>query len=254
MLGWSAVWISVMAVVMLTGAWRAFSELAYLALGFGLGLPTLLLPLVSPHPSERGRPWADRYAVRVNLWIAVVVWVGSYFITHYFFDVMGMRYGFPVEIHWEAAIVGRSDQSVPLFLYPLTQAYFITYYTIMAVVLRWARSVPALQRGVGYAVVTIALCYGVAWAETTAMAVELLRDVFSYASRERMMAFGSLFYALLFLCTLPLFTALEPELDRDPSHRRPLRTLALEALGASALGMALMDVVSSWLGPLATGG
>jgi cycloeucalenol cycloisomerase len=35
-------------------------------------------------------------AFRVNVWVAILSFVGNHFITHYFYTILGMRYTVPV--------------------------------------------------------------------------------------------------------------------------------------------------------------
>src|SRR5690606_14142472 len=141
---------------------------------------------------------------RLNLWIAIFVFFGSYVGTHYFFDVVGMRYGFPTRWNLAAGLVGDCDGEVPLFLYPLTQAYFMTYHVVMTVLLRWLSSRVELGR-VARASIIAGLAYVVAVGETLFMGTPALADVFEYADRGRMPAWGSMFSATYFVARMPVF-------------------------------------------------
>ena len=65
-----------------------------MAIGVAAALPCVLLPWWLGGP-ERGKPLAQRYWVKANLWIAIFSFVGNYFWTHYFYDLLGARYTFP---------------------------------------------------------------------------------------------------------------------------------------------------------------
>jgi len=253
----SPIWMAAMAYVVLTGAWRTFDDVTYMIFGLGLGLPPVLVPWVlgalQPGRFESDRPLLERHWIRANLWLWVVVFIGSYVISEYFFDVMGMRYGFPVTWTLDANVVGRGNGVVPLFLYPVTQAYFVTYHVGMTVALRRIRTGWSLGP-LGVAVTVLVLSYAVAFGETWFMASDLLSDVFRYPDRARMLGIGSLFYATIFVFSLPLYARLdEPAPDESatadadgdaPSNdTRTWWTLSLEAAGA---GMAAMLVMDAW--------
>jgi cycloeucalenol cycloisomerase len=207
---YSPIWIAFVGVVMLTGMYRGWSDVGYMLFGFGVAAPLVLVPFLTPRPEDaHQRPW-DTSWFRLNLWIAIFVFFGSYVGTHYFFDVVGMRYGFPTTWNLQAELVGHSDGSVPLFLYPLTQAYFMTYHVVMTVLLRWLSSRFSLGR-VAKALVIAVLAYAVAFAETFFMAIPALADVFEYADRGRMLAWGSVFYGTYFIVSLPVFARIDED-------------------------------------------
>ena len=59
--------------------------------------------------------------------IAIFNFAANYFGSEYFFDVLGMVYDYPmIELTFDSALVGSGEQRVPLIMYLLTQAYFIT--------------------------------------------------------------------------------------------------------------------------------
>lgn len=133
----------------------------------------------------------------------MLVFFGTYFGTHYFFDLMGMSYAFPSRWTFQALLVGKSDQVVPVFMYPLTQAYFVTYFTVLVVAHR--KITAAFQLGpLGRALAVLPLAYGIAFAETFFMATDLMTDLFSYEKRDKMLSLGSMGYATYFVVGLPL--------------------------------------------------
>ena len=69
-------------------------EWGYLAIGLGASLPCLLLPVLLQPQSERQRPFWQRHWVKANVWIAIFSFIGNYFWTHYFYDLLGASYTF----------------------------------------------------------------------------------------------------------------------------------------------------------------
>lgn len=241
MLLYSPVWIAFVGTVMLTGLYRSWDDPGYMLFGIAAAAPAVLIPYLRPHVDELQRPFWDTTWFRMNLWVAVLVWFGSYFGSHYFFDVLGMRYAFPTSWNLQAEVVGQSTGEVPLFLYPLTQAYFLTYHVGMSVLYRWLRTRFGL-RGVGRAIAVFVLAYAVAFAETFFMAIPALEDVFSYPDRTRMLTIGSLFYASYFVVSLPVFA----RLDEGPQGERQPWTL-LQTLGSSlAVSMVVLILLDLW--------
>jgi cycloeucalenol cycloisomerase len=244
-LAYTPVWIVAVAVVMLTGAVHRMGDAALLAFGLALMAPTVALPALLRGGPDRGRPFHEAYWFKFNVWIAIVAAVGSYFYTHFFFDVLGMRYGFPATWHLESELMRRPGNEVPLFLYPLAHTYFVTYYTLLTLGLRRLRRAWNLGRA-GTALAAAVLCYAMAFGETLFMANDLLADFFWYADRGRMLAWGSVAYGLVFLVTLPFVFGVDERRDR----RTPLATVVV---GAAAAGMFALVVLEAWalvLGPL----
>ena len=234
---YTPVWMALMALVMLSGAYRSWGELAYMAFGLAAGAPLLLLPIVLDAPLAE-RSALRHTCLRLNLWLALFVFVGSYVCTHYFFGVVGMRYGFPTQWTLEAELVGRGPGRVPLFLYPLTHAYFASYHVGATVVHRYLSArlgLGALAR----LVLLGLLAYGVAFGETFFMAIPALDDVFEYADRGRMLRIGSVFYGSFFIISLPAFAQVEAEAGAPWPYSR----VALSSLGT---GMAVVLILDLW--------
>ena len=131
------IWISLMIVTGLLGLTRNTGEIGSLIHAALIVLPLLLVPLLVHRESSLGRRWYQTYWFKANLYIFIFSFFGNYFGSEYFFDVLGMVYNYP-RIHWnfDSALVGSGRQHVPLTMYFLTQAYFMTYHTTAVVVLR----------------------------------------------------------------------------------------------------------------------
>lgn len=258
---YTPVWILAVAAVMLSGALKRWDDAGFMAFAVAVAAPLLVIPALAHRrvPALARAPWTRSYWLKFNLWIFIFVWIGTYFLTHYFFDVLGMRYAFPTRWTLGAALVGRSDATVPLFMYPLTQAYFVSYHAGMLVVLRRIRRALALDhlspgtarwpRQLLLALATLALAYGVSFAETLFMASDAISDLFWYADKPRMLRWGSLFYACYFLVSLPLLARLDEPTEPPGPVFSPGRA-ALEALAAGMLVFMILDALALLLGPL----
>lgn len=245
---YTPVWIAFVGVVMLTGLYSSWGDGGFMLFGLAAGAPLVLVPWLRPTPEEARRPFWQTSWFRQNLWIAIFVFIGSYFLTHYFFDVLGMRYRFPTRWNVQAVLVGAGEiegggREVPLFLYPLTQAYFMTYHVVMTVILRYLST--RFSLGVAAKILVVAvLAYAVAFAETFFMAVPAIGDIFEYLDRDRMLAYGSLFYASYFVVSLPIFA----RVDED----RPwgLTEIVASSLAAGMAVFILLDLWAAVIGPL----
>ena len=76
------------------------------------------------------------------------------------------------------------------------------------------------------------------------MAIPALGDVFEYADRGRMLAWGSMFYGTYFIVSLPVFARIDEE--------RPWSTWQVigSALAVSMGVFFLLDFWAKFLGPL----
>ncbi|GAB1317183.1 Cycloeucalenol cycloisomerase [Madurella fahalii] len=237
-------WILPVLLVMQTGVLCRWSDAEYLVFSLGVAAPSVLLPyfLISP---PRSTASSLPYWLKLHVWVAVLVCFGTYFGTHYFFDLMGMRYAFASATwHLESDVVGRSGQVVPLFMYPLTHAYFMSYFVFLVVAERRLRSLSGSDR-VGRGLLVVALAYGVAFAETYVMASPLLEDLFRYDDRERMLRVGSLGYASYFVVGLPMVK----RIDRA-GEEWGIGRVVIEALATCMGILVLLEVWAKVVGPL----
>lgn len=240
---YSAGWMIAVVLVILTGWIRAFEDVGYLVFSLAVGLPAVVGPLLLHGRRGDGRPWRESFWLKLNVWVFILVAFGTYFGTHYFFDLMGMRYGFPVAWTFDAEVVGRHGGAVPVFMYPLTQAYFVTYYVGLTVVLRWLVRRFSLGR-VGLVVALLALSYAVAFAETYFMASPHIAEYFEYADRDRMLAVGSFGYMVYFVIGVPMVR----RIDEDGPW--PLRRVVLEALATCMMVLCALELWAQLVGPL----
>ncbi len=240
----SGLWMAAVGFVIITGLVRSWGDAEYLVFSLAVAAPAVFIPAFSRTRPDRGRPWRQCYWFKLNVWVAVVVAFGTYFGTHYFFDFMGMRYAFGAKWTFDAAGLGHSGQHVPVFMYPLTHAYFMTYYAVLMVGERAV--VRRLRPGMlGRALVVLALAYAIAFAETFCMASDLLGDLFAYEKRGTMLAIGSFGYAVYFVIGLPMVR----RIDADGTSWT-LGRVVLEALATCMAILVLLEVWAKLMGPL----
>jgi len=202
-LAYSPFWIAwALCVIVPLGLYDRLDAWGYLAVGLAAALPCFLLPLLvlPPCAADAGVPLSRRYWVKANVWVAVFSHVGNYFWTHYFFNLLGARYTFPAHLL----------NGVPVALYLMTHAYFCFYHALANVALRRVESAlagrSAALRKAARAAAVFALAYATAYGETLTIAHF---PHYTFVDRSRMYTVGSLFYALYFWVSFPLFMRID---------------------------------------------
>ncbi|KAK0614719.1 hypothetical protein B0T14DRAFT_528955 [Immersiella caudata] len=240
----SPIWIASVATVMMTGALHSWSDIEYLLFSTLVATPAVLAPIFFPGHSARPSPWWQSYWLKLNIWVAIVVGMGTYAGTAYFFDLMQMRYSFDVQWTFSSDVVGHSWQRVPVFIYPLTHAYFMTYFTVLMASESYLVKRFVLRSFTARATVVVLLSYVVAFLETYFMASPLLSDFFAYKSRHRMLTLGSWGYASYFVVGLPMVQRIESGASWT------LERVVLEALATCMMILGLLEAWAKIVGPL----
>ena len=244
---YSPMWMALMASVMGFGITDQIGEWGFMAIGIAVAAPLLLVPACIRDERPIGRRWYQTYWFKANLYIGIFNFAANYFGSEYFFDVLGMVYDYPmIQLNLDATLVGSGEQHVPLIMYLLTQAYFLTYHTTAVVVLRRIRTSRLPVGKMMWPVLLFAVAYFWAWMETKAMANPWIESQFYYKDMERMLAFGSLFYSLYFIASFPIFYNLDE--GRDTSWS--LTKTAAAGLSASMIMLLLLDFAAAIFGPL----
>lgn len=66
-----------------------------MAVGLAAALPCFVLPAFLHGAHEKGKSWDQQYWIKANVWIAIFSFIGNYFWTHYFYELLGAEYTFP---------------------------------------------------------------------------------------------------------------------------------------------------------------
>jgi cycloeucalenol cycloisomerase len=246
-LAYSPVWMAFMGFVMGSGLALRLGEWGFLTVGVAVAAPLVVVPAFIRDERPIGRPWYRTYWFKANLYIALFNFAANYFGSEYFFDVLGMVYDYPtIDLNLDAALVGSGEQRVPVIMYLLTQAYFLTYHTTAVIVLRRLRTSRIPVGAILWPLLLVAVAYLWAWIETKAMANPWIESQFYYRDMERMLAYGSLFYALYFIASFPIFFHLDERRDANWN----LTKTAAAALSAGMIMMFLLDFAAAVFGPL----
>ena len=246
-LAYSPVWMTMIGLVMGLGVTERLGEWGFMAVGVAVALPLVAVPALIRDEKPLGRPWYQTYWFKANLYIAIFNLAANYFGSEYFFDVLGMVYDYPmIEINLDSTLVGSGKQRVPLIMYLLTQAYFLTYHTTAVIVLRRIRTSRLPIGALLWPVLLLVVAYLWAWIETKAMANPWIESQFYYKDVERMLAYGSLFYSLYFVSSFPIFYQIDER--REANWSLPITAAA--ACTASLIMMFLLDFAAAIFGPI----
>ncbi|KAL9261602.1 Cycloeucalenol cycloisomerase-like protein [Drosera capensis] len=214
-----------------------FKELEYFILAFVSVAPSFLIPLVFVCKADEGIPLKDRYWVKASLWIVIFSYVGNYFWTHYFFTVLGAAYTFP---SWRM-------NNVPHTTFLLAHCCFLLYHVVSNLTLRRLRNsishLPPKLRWLLEAAWIFTLAYFIAFLETFAISNF---PYYEFVDRDAMYKVGSLFYAIYFIVSFPMFLRMEEK----PVDKWDLPRVAVDALGACMLITILLDLWRLYLGPI----
>jgi cycloeucalenol cycloisomerase len=242
---YTPIWILQTAIGVVLGFGRTLGDAGLLVHACAIALPLVLVPPFIRRASQPGLRWHQTYWFKANLYMAIFVVLGSYFGSEYFFDVLGMVYNYPqIHLTFDATLVGSGQQTVPLIMYLLALAYFMTYHTTAVVVLRRLKTSRIRLLGWAFPLAVLAIGYFWAWMETFVMANPLMRDSFYYQDLNRMLAYGSIIYSCYFVTSFPVFYFL----DEKPGARWSLLQTAAAALSASMLTIFMLDLVTRFVG------
>eukprot|EP01025_Chloroclados_australasicus_P033803 TRINITY_DN3455_c0_g1_i3.p2 TRINITY_DN3455_c0_g1~~TRINITY_DN3455_c0_g1_i3.p2 ORF type:complete len:265 (-),score=9.61 TRINITY_DN3455_c0_g1_i3:66-860(-) len=205
--------------------YERFDELSYFLVGFCAASPVIALPMLFQSRGDLDKPWYDRFWVKANLWIAIYSFIGNYFWTHYFYRVLGAAYTMKA---WRL-------NDVPIVMYLMTHAYFCFYHALSNVLIRRVRtgtqSMGKLVQFLSTFTLVFTLSYFTAFMETLTIS-----HYPYYTHKDKMMMYtvGSLFYAIYFFVSFPMFYALEEDV-LDSKNKKSLWQVSVDSLGAGML-------------------
>lgn len=217
--------------------YETFTEWEYLLIGLVSAVPAFVIPVLFVGKADRNVSWSNRYWVKANLWMMIFSYVGNYFWTHYFFKVLGASYTFP---SWRM-------NDVPHTTFLLAHVCFLFYHVASNITLRRLQhAIAELPETVQWAFKAgwiLALAYFIAYLETVAIANF---PYYTFVDRASMYKVGSLFYAIYFIVSFPMFL----RVDEKPGDPWDLPRVAVDALGAAMLVTILLDLWRIFLGPI----
>lgn len=229
-LKYSACWIASVGVVIALSLYESFGKWGYLLYCGACAAPALAWPLMFPCAADRGRPLGERYIVKANLWIAVFGFIGNYWYTHYFYNVLKADYTFPA----------HRLNDVPISMYLMTHAYFMFYHVLSNAALRRIRTgfVDNRARFVFECVAIGAMSYTTAFMESLTICGFPYYD---FENRHMAYTLGSAFYGIYFLVSFPMF------LRVNETKPMPMSQVFWESMGSGMAVLCLLDFVRVYL-------
>lgn len=96
-LRYSLVWITwCLCILVPFQLYEDLDAWGYLGIGLAAALPCFLIPALGlESAADAGKPFMEKYWVKANLWIAIFSFIGNYYWTHYFYNLLGAAYTFP---------------------------------------------------------------------------------------------------------------------------------------------------------------
>jgi len=229
---WSLVWITVFSLIVATEAYKVFYDVEFFILGLFVSMPCIIIPYFFPCAADKDKPLWDRYWVKANVWIALFGFVGNYFWTHYFFVLLGATYKFPVDFQLN---------QVPVFLYFVTHAYFISYHSATTPILRryWTAfgGKKSVLKTAGSVVIVFAMAYFTAFMEAWTMEKV---PYYAIQDRERMYTIGSAFYMIYFIISFPMYARID-ETGPQRNEKWSVSRTAIDSLASAMIVFCLCD-------------
>lgn len=242
---YSPVWMVAFGIFQRSRLGDRMGDAGNLLVTAAIFLPVWLIPALRRDETALGRPWYRTYWFKFNLWIFIYAWVGTYFLTEYFFDVMGMVYNYP-HLRWsfDAALLGSGKQVVPVMMYLHAHYFFVTYHSTAVVVMRRVRTSRLGRWPLARVVTVAAAAWCWAWAELFLTTSPQVADQFRYEDMAWVLRWGALYYACYFIVSFPLVA----RLDEQAEENWTLGRTALEALAAGMLTFTLLDLATQAIG------
>ena len=224
---YAPIWIGYFAFLIATDYYVGAGKLEWVIYGVIMVIPLFAYPLLFPGKADRNLPITQRYWFKANIWVAIFNFVGNYFWTHYFYNLLGAKY----------TMETYRINNVPYLMFLATQAYFTFYHSMINVVLRvfysaWPK--PSKLRFIAVSLLIFALAVFTAYMETFT-----IQEFPYYTHKDKFLMYtvGSVFYSLYFVVSFPMFF----RMDEDPKDKWPISRVIIDSLGAAMLVTILLD-------------
>lgn len=238
-LWYTPVWGAIAGLVMLTGWAEQWGDIPLMLFGVLLWLGVLLPPFFWRHPLDQNRPFYQMFHFKFQLWMFLFAFLGNYFGTAYFYEVLHMHYGFRTT--WNV-------NHVPFFLYFLTVVYFTTYGVLLNLGYRWSCNTFSLRHPWSKRLITIPVALAVAALESALNANPFMKRLFCYDDLPFMLWFGTLMYGTWFVIAFPIWFTVDETQDNPTS----LKTVCFGVLASFMLILCSMEFFKHVLAPLFT--
>jgi len=242
---YTPIWMTAFGIYQRMRLGDSFGDLGNLLITFSIFAPAWVVPALIRDETVLGRRWYETYWFKFNLWIFIYTCIATYFLTEYFFDVMGMIYNYP-NLHWtfDSALLGSGKLAVPVIMYLHAHYFFLTYHSTAVVVMRRVRTSRLnVHPLVGISTV-IAAAWFWAFAELFMTTSPSIADQFRYQDMSWALRWGALFYACYFIVSFPMVY----RLDETPDENWSVGHTCTEALAAGMMTFILLDLATQLVG------
>lgn len=249
---YTPVWSGVFGAILVFELYEQFDAFLYNTVLLTLALPLVLQPIFYPSagfnsPDSHRGLW-DRYATKVNVWIAVYSFIVNYSFTHYFYSVLKAEFTMP----------STRLNNVPICMFFATHFYFSSYHLVSNMVLR--KVVTTYEKGpmrtLLYSSVVLVFAYFTAFMETLSISSF---PYYRFEDRDMAYTVGSAFYGIYFLVSFPAVHAFDDDIDNNKEKTRSDGAVTVWDAVVSSFGhgmviLILLDLVRLYLDiPLVVG-
>ena len=177
------------------------------------------------------------YWVKANVWTWICAYIGNHFWTHYFYKMLGASYTFRA----------HEVNQVPFCLYLITHCYFTGYFVVAGVLQRrlhnrlvdTGHGMQSWTYRLSMALLIIVLSWVTAIGETVTISGF---PHYRFRDRQAMLTIGSLFYALVFFSTFPLYHRIDEPFSAAPVVKiMSLFEVVMDSLGNCMIVFLLLD-------------
>ncbi len=195
-----------------------------------VAFPCVLIPLLWSNKPGHALPYSQQYWVKANVWVWIFSYVGNYFWTHYFYNLLGASYTFKA---WRV-------NNVPIAMFLMTIGYFNFYFSGINVLLRmvwtakWYKTLAAGKLMVSVGLVG-ALAVFTAFCETFTISGF---PYYAFEDRGYAYTIGSVLYGIYFIVGFPMHY----RLDEKPGKPWSVWDSAKDSFAASMIVFCLLDL------------
>lgn len=232
---YAPLWIGYFAFLIGTDYYNGASRLEWTMYGVIMVIPLFAYPLLFPGKADRNLPITQRYWFKANVWIAIFNYVGNYFWTHYFYNLLGAEY--TMDTH--------RINNVPWLMFLATQAYFTFYHSLTNVFLRLIYT--TWPKSTNTRFICIAL-FILVWAVFTAFMETYSIQYFPHYTHKNkflMYTVGSVFYSIYFVVSFPMFYRLDEHPEEQPW---PMSKVIIDSLGSAMAVTIMLDLWRLYIG------
>nr|CAG4717134.1 unnamed protein product [Naegleria fowleri] len=222
------VWMLYFTYLIYNEIYEGASRMEWTMYGVIMAVPCVLYPLLFPGKADRNLPITQRYWFKCNLWVFIFNFVGNYFWTHYFYNLLGASY--TMDTH--------RINNVPYLMFLATQAYFTFYFSLSNVLLRiiytsWRN--PSIARFLFVSAFIFAFSYFTAFMET--FTIQYFK-YYTFKNRDLMYKVGSIVYGIYFIVGFPMYYRVDEE---ETKKKYSTFKVCVESLASCMLVTILLD-------------